>query len=259
MSDDVLFERRGAIAILTLNAPQTRNALSDRMVAALLDVLATVDADQTIRCAILTGAGDTFCSGGNVKEMHSGTGLYAGPPLATRRRLAEGVQRLPRVIDAMEVPIIAAVNGAAHGAGLDLAAMCDLRVASEQAIFAESFVRVGLVSGDGGAWFLPRLIGIGRAMEMTLTGEAIDASTALAYGLVNRVAAHGALLDEALRLAGLIARHPAQAVRLNRRLLRQSLGMTLDGALDVAAAYQALVIGTDEQRAAVGALLAPKR
>lgn len=254
MSEPILIERRGHIALLTLNRPDTRNALSgEAMFAAFEDLFASLNADMSVRVAILTGAGTSFCSGGNVAEMRERTGMFAGSPEDIAQRYREGIQRIPRAFESLQVPIIAAVNGPAIGAGNDLACMCDLRIASSTARFAESFVKVGIVPGDGGCWLLPRVVGYARAAEMALTGDAIDADEALRIGLVSRVVPPDALLGEALRLAERVAANPPQVLRWTRQLLQQARTSTLDEALHAAGRFQGLAHHTADHAEAVAA------
>lgn len=254
MNDPILTERRGHIALLTLNRPDTRNALSgEAMFAAFEQTFAALNADLDVRVAILTGAGTAFCSGGNVAEMRDRTGMFAGSPEQIAQSYRDGIQRIPRAFETLQVPIIAAVNGPAIGAGNDLACMCDLRIASSTARFAESFVKVGIVPGDGGCWLLPRVIGHARAAEMALTGDAIDAEEALRFGLVSRVVAPEALLDEAFRLADRIAANPPQVLRWTRQLLQQARTGTLDEALNAAGRLQGLAHHTADHAEAVAA------
>ena len=254
MNDPILVERRGHVALLTLNRPDTRNALSgEAMFAAFEQTFAELNADMGVRVAILTGAGTAFCSGGNVAEMRERTGMFAGSPGEIAQRYRDGIQRIPRAFESLQVPIIAAVNGPAIGAGNDLACMCDLRIASSTARFAESFVKVGIVPGDGGCWLLPRVIGHARAAEMARTGDTIDAEEALRFGLVSRVVAPEALLDEALRLAGRIAANPPQVLRWTRQLLQQARTGTLDEALNAAGRLQGLAHHTADHAEAVAA------
>ena len=149
--------------------------------------------------------------------------------------------------------MIAAVNGHAMGAGLDLTCMCDIRIASEKAKFAESFVKLGIVAGDGGAWLLPRVIGLSRAAEMSFTGDMIDAQTALAWNLVSRVVPHEDLMSAANELADRIAANAPQAVRMTKRLMREGMHSRLDTALELSAGFQALAHKTAEHREAVSA------
>src|SRR3989304_626690 len=157
MSHDhpVLYEQDGGIVVLTLNEPTTRNAISTAIVKALVECTERINADLSVGCVIVTGAGKGFSSGGNVKRMKDRSELFGGSPVGIRRGYQTGIERIPLAMYGLEAPSIAAVNGAAVGAGCDLACMCDIRIAGRSARFAESFLRVGLVSGDGGAWFLP--------------------------------------------------------------------------------------------------------
>lgn len=256
MTDAVLEENADGIVTLTLNRPEQRNPISDDdVLETLIATLARLDADNATRAIIITGAGSAFSSGGNLKKMGASGGLNDPLPAQTRLNYRRGIQRLPLLIEAMEVPTIAAVNGPAVGAGCDLACMCDLRIAGESARFAESFVKVGIVPGDGGAWFLPRVVGFSKACEMALTGDAIDAREALACGLVSRVVPDADLLAEARALAARIAANPPHAVRMTRRLLRQGRNADLDSLLEMSAAMQALAHATDDHREAVAGLL----
>ena len=214
MSDAVLIERKGPIALVTLNRPDTRNALSADVIAGLVSFLTGANADETLGCIILTGAGKSFSSGGNVKEMRDGTHpMFTGTPIEMQEGYRNGIQQLPRLFHQLDVPAIAAVNGHAIGAGLDLSSMCDIRVASTKATFAESFLRVGLISGDGGAWYLPRVIGQAKAMEMALTCCTLDAVQAKDWGLVSHVTEPESLLDKAWDLAEQIAAFPPKSIR----------------------------------------------
>jgi enoyl-CoA hydratase/carnithine racemase len=164
MTDAVLYERDGAVVTLTLNRPELRNPISDDdVVDAIVAALDQLEDDAEARVAILTGAGSAFSSGGNLKKMAATDGLADAVPVRTRRNYKRGIQRLPLRFAALEVPVIAAVNGPAIGAGCDLTCMCDLRIAGESARFAESFVKLGIIPGDGGAWLLPRVVGFSKA------------------------------------------------------------------------------------------------
>ncbi len=253
-TDPMLFELHGHVAVLTLNRPETRNALSgEAMFAAFEQLFERLNRDLNIRAAVLTGAGSAFCSGGNVAEMRDRSGMFGGTPEQIAANYRAGIQRIPRAFQRLEVPIIAAVNGAAIGAGNDLACMCDIRIASASARFAESFVKLGIVPGDGGCWLLPRLVGASRAAELALTGDTIGADEALRIGLVSRVVAPETLLDEALALAGRIAANPPQVLRWTKQLLRQASSSSLDEALDTAGRFQGLAHQTADHAEAVAA------
>lgn len=249
-------ERLGPVLVLTLDDPATRNALhGDALFRDFEDVVAMANADLDIRAVVLTGAGLAFCSGGNVRDMHERKGMFGGTPPQIAEQYRTGIQRIPRALMRLDVPSIAAVNGAAIGAGCDLACMCDLRIASERAVFAESFVKVGIVPGDGGSWLLPRIVGYARAAQMAFTGAMIDAEEALALGLVMRVVPHERLMPEALDLAQRIATNPPQALRWTKRLLQESMHERLDTILTMAASFQALAHQTADHAEAVAALL----
>jgi len=257
VSNLVLYEGDAeGIVTLTLNRPDLRNPISDQeMVEALLAAVERLDNDSDARVAILTGAGKGFSSGGNIQEMKPGGTLNKGSPVKTRSGYKRGIQRLPLAFAALEVPVIAAVNGAAIGAGCDLACMCDLRIAGESARFAESFVKLGLIAGDGGSWLLPRVIGWSKAAEMALTGDMIDAREALACGLVSQVVPDADLIDAARTLARRIAANPPHAVRMTKRLLWEGRRSDLASLLEMAAAMQAAAHSTNDHAEAVDAFL----
>jgi enoyl-CoA hydratase/carnithine racemase len=252
----IRFERDGAIATLTVDQPESMNAITDEAtVDALCAVFEDVQRDTSVRALIITGGGRVFSSGGNIKHMRDRAGTFAGNAIDVRNGYRRGEQRLPRALFELECPTIAAVNGPAIGAGLDFALMCDMRVASSNASFAESFVRVGIIPGDGGAWFLPRVVGWARAHEMALTGAAIDAQTAEAWGMVSRVVAPEELLPTARRIAEQVAANPPLAVRLTKRLLREAQNLALGPSLELAAAYQGALHQTEDHQEAVRAML----
>ncbi|AFM16378.1 enoyl-CoA hydratase/carnithine racemase [Mycolicibacterium chubuense NBB4] len=241
MSTPLRVDTDGPVQVWTIDAPEVGNAITGPEVIAGFEALVdAANGDNTIRAIILTGAGKIFSAGGNVKEMADRQGMFGLAPIDQRRAYIDGIQRIPRALGRLEVPLIAAVNGAAIGAGCDLAMMCDIRIASQRASFAESFVTLGLIPGDGGTWFLPRAVGYARAAELTFTGERIDAETAAEWGLVSRVVAHDELLTAARALADRIAVNPPHALRMAKRLLQESVSGSLESTLAMAAAMQPL-------------------
>ncbi|QRY53459.1 crotonase/enoyl-CoA hydratase family protein [Mycolicibacterium septicum] len=241
MTSPLNVQTDGPIQLWTVDLPDVGNAITGKDVIAAFEAgVDAVNRDNAIRAVILTGAGKFFSAGGNVKEMADRQGMFGLDAIDQRRAYIDGIQRIPRALGRLEVPLIAAVNGAAIGAGCDLAMMCDVRIASERASFAESFVQLGLIPGDGGTWFLPRAIGYARAAELTFTGERIDATTALEWGLVSRVVPHEELLAEARALADKIAANPPHALRMAKRLLQESITGSLESTLSMAAAMQPL-------------------
>ncbi|CDO10940.1 enoyl-CoA hydratase [Mycolicibacterium cosmeticum] len=241
MSAPLDIRTEGGVQLWTIDRPEVGNAITGKdVIAAFESAIDAANQDNEIRAIILTGAGKIFSAGGNVKEMADRLGMFGLAAIDQRRAYVDGIQRIPRALARLEVPLIAAVNGAAIGAGCDLAMMCDIRIASERASFAESFVQLGLIPGDGGTWFLPPAIGYARAAEMTFTGERIDAATALEWGLVNRVVRHDDLLEQARVLADRIAVNPPHALRMAKRLLQESRAGSLESTLSLAAAMQPL-------------------
>jgi len=256
MSAFLLIEREDDVVTVCMNRPDTRNALTEpAQMQEFTDLCGELRRDLSVKAMILTGAGKAFCAGGNIKDMRDRAGIFSGSPYTLRNSYRDGIQRIPLALYELEIPIIAGVNGAAIGAGLDLACMCDIRLASQSATFAESFVRLGIVPGDGGAWLLPRAIGLARASIMAFTGDAIDAAKALEWGLVAQVTPDADLLGEARSLARRIAANPGHALRLTKRLLREGQHMRLDSLLELSASFQALAHHTEEHRDAVRAFL----
>jgi enoyl-CoA hydratase/carnithine racemase len=256
VSEKILFGLEGHVATLTLNQPELRNPITDvDFVDAFVERCGKIQGDINIRCVIVTGAGKGFSSGGNLKHMRDRIGTFSGTAAEIAENYREGIQRIPKAMAALDVPVIAAVNGPAYGAGCDLAMMCDIRLASETAIFAENFVKVGIIPGDGGAWFLPRAIGASRAAEMTFTGDPIDAATALKWGLVSSVVPGDKLMTAARQLAGRIAVNPPRQLRMAKRLLRKSMHSRLQDVLELSAVFQGVCHLTEDHKEAVASLL----
>jgi 2-(1,2-epoxy-1,2-dihydrophenyl)acetyl-CoA isomerase len=254
-SEPLLFEQTGRVMVITINRPDRRNVLAgDDLFDAFADIPKRLNNDLSIRAAILTGAGKAFCAGGDIKDMRDRKGMFGGTPAEVKSRYSNGIQRIPVALSQLDVPIIAAVNGAAIGAGLDLACMCDIRIAAKSAIFAESFVKLGIISGDGGAWFLPRVIGASRARELAFTGDTIDAAQALALNLVSRTVPDVDLLSEAMALANRIASNPPQVLRWTKRMLREAEAGTMTATLDLASSLQSLAHHTGDHAEAIAAV-----
>ena len=246
--------REGHVLILTMSSPDTRNALtSDDQFAEFEQRCREINDDFSVRCVILTGEGSAFCAGGNVKDMRDRTGLFSGDPFSQADAYRRGIQRIPRAIHSLNVPAIAAVNGPAVGAGCDLATMCDIRIGSDKAMFAESFVKLGIIPGDGGAWFLPRAVGYSNACKMAFTGEPVRAAEALSMGLLSEVVDADQLLPRSIELAQSVAANPPHAVRLTKQLMRASENASLDELLDKSAAFQAVCHAEPDHAEAVAA------
>ena len=257
MGDFIRRETIGKTAILHLNRPDTLNAIGtladcDDFVAAIQ----AVGEDRSISCMILTGTGRGFSAGGNLKAMQDKTGIGPGEqPGDTRNTYRRGVQSITRALMDLEVPAIAAINGHAVGLGCDLACLCDIRIAAQSALFSCSFIKVGLVPGDGGAWSLSRVVGYATAAELFFTGDRFDAQHAKEIGLVSRVVPDAELLPTAMALADRITADPARALRLTKRLLREAQTARMGEILELSAAYQAIVHETADHKEAVSAFL----
>jgi enoyl-CoA hydratase/carnithine racemase len=236
-------DRDGAVAIIRLNRPDTLNALDAELVSALAAELERTAGDSSVRAVVLTGSGGSFCSGADLKEALAD--LESGTALGTR--LAP-FQAAIRTIAGAPQPVIAAVDGAAVGFGADLALACDLRVLSERAYLQEKFVGIGLMPDGGGTFHLPRLIGTGRALELLLFGDKVEAPRALELGLANRVVSASALLDEAMDLARRLSEGPPLALAAIKQATRQSLSGTLESALGLEAVGQSRLLASDDLR-----------
>ena len=255
MSDFLIYQQDGPVVTLTMNQPEQRNPLTgNTAVAEFLAAIDRIDGDPGVRCVILTANGPSFSAGGDIREMKR-QATPAVTEMDIRQDYRRGIQRLPLALFNLEVPVIAAVNGHAIGAGLDLACMCDIRIASERAKFAESFAKLGLIPGDVGAWLLPRIVGLSRAAELAFTGDTIDARQALDWNLVSRVVPHEQLMEAARALAARITAHPSHGLRMTKRLMREGLHSRLDTVLELSAVFQAVSHKTADHREAVDAFL----
>lgn len=253
---DALLQLDGRVATLTLDRDDVRNALTGTRLAD--DIEATVDwinANEDVSVLVLTGAGKAFSAGGNVKHMLQREETFGGDVYAVQKQYREGIQRIPLALHRLEVPAIAAINGAAIGAGFDLACMCDLRIAAQDSIMGETFVNLGIIPGDGGAWFLQRLVGYQRAAELTFSGRTFGAQEALAMGIVLEVVEGAALKARAQALAASFAAKPPQALRLTKRLMKSATRLELGDFLAQCAVFQGMCHNTADHLEAVGAFL----
>lgn len=249
-------DRDGHVVTLTMNRPDSLNALgADGDGREFADACEAINEDIDLRCVVLTGAGKAFSAGGDVKAMRERSGNFAGGAVDLRNQYRSNIHRIARALHGLDVPLIAAVNGAAIGLGCDISCFADIRVASDRARFGVTFLKLGLIPGDGGSWLLPRVIGQSRAAELFFTGDLIDAATAAEWGLVSRVVPADALMDEAMALARRIAAMPPHALRLTKRLMRQGQSIGYDAALDLAASTQPLLHMTEDHMEGLDALL----
>jgi len=246
----------GPVTTLTIDRADTMNPLGapgdgDEFT----QVCNEINRNMQTRCVILTGAGRAFSAGGDIKAMQSRSGTFGGSPPAISDGYRNNIHMMLRALYSLRVPVIAAVNGPAIGLGCDVACLADIRIASEKAKFGVTFLKLGIIPGDGGTWILPRVIGMSRASELFYTGDVIDPATALDWGLVSRVVAQDDLLSEARKLADKVAAMPPHALRHAKMLLRQGQQVSYDSALELAANTQALMHLTDDHMEGVNALI----
>jgi 2-(1,2-epoxy-1,2-dihydrophenyl)acetyl-CoA isomerase len=248
--DCIRYEVRDSVATIALNRPEALNALTDEMKRELLDALKTAERDEAVRAILLTGEGRGFCAGEALNQEL--VKLEAPPVDRTLRDFYHPVIEKMRSIDK---PIVAAVNGTCAGAGVSLALAADLRLAADKASFVMAFVKIGLVPDAGGTFFLPRLVGMGKALEMCMTGDKVDGAEAERIGLVNRVVPHDRLMEESMALAGRLAKLPTKAIGLMKRALNRSFDRPLEEQLSYEADLQAIAARSEDFREGVRAFL----
>jgi enoyl-CoA hydratase/carnithine racemase len=236
------------VATILLNRPSARNAFTLEMIDAWAAALEAAQSDSDVAVIVLRGAGGAFCAGIDLDRIHAEFGTT---PIEQKEYLRQRIQRIPRLVEQVDKPLIAAINGAATGAGLDMALMCDMRLAARSARLAETYIRLGLLPGDGGAYYLPRLVGYSRAFELLLTGAAIDAEEAQRIGLVNHVYDDEELIPRTYALARRIGEFPPTISALMKRTLRQSSSADLATALDLVSSHLGVVRATPESQAAM--------
>jgi enoyl-CoA hydratase/carnithine racemase len=246
---DLLYEVKDRIATITLNRPDKLNAFTGPMIEAWAGALAEAQRDDAVNVVVVTGAGRAFCAGGDVGRMGQGTPT----PLEHKNQLWENIHRVPRTLEAMDKPVIAMVNGLAVGAGMGMCVMCDVRVASDEARFSTGYVKVGLVPGDGDTYFLPRLVGAAKALELLWTADFIEAGEAYRLGIVNRVVPAPELATATYGLAQQIADGPQIPIRMIKRLVYQSLRLDLRTHLDLVSSHMAVVRQTIDHAEGVAA------
>lgn len=244
-----------SILWLTLNNPEQSNAISLEMVDSLTQVLRFADFDPSVRVIVIRGEGASFCAGGDLKAMQNKTGMFAGESNELRMRYIHGIQQIPKCIEELSKPVIAMVHGPAIGAGCDLAMMCDLRIGTEKAKFGETFVKLGLVPGDGGTFFLQRVIGFSKAMQMSLTGDLVGGEEAYQWGLLSYfVADESHLQRETEKLAAKIAGNAPVAVQMTKKAMKTAYLNDLATILDLSAAYQGITQRTEDHFRALEAM-----
>ena len=248
------------VATLTFQRDDLRNALTGTtLIDDIVQTAAWANLNRDVSVLIITGDGKAFSSGGNVKEMRDKQGIFGGHAAEIQEQYRQGIQRIPLAMYDIEVPTIAAVNGAAIGAGFDLCNMCDIRIGCPDTLLGETFINLGIIPGDGGAWFLQRVAGYQRAVELTMTGRLIKADEALEYGILMEVVEREELLPRAREIAAEIAAKPPRGVRMTKRLLKAAQRIELKDLLDMSASMQAISHQMEDHREAVDAFLDKRR
>ncbi|MFB3926496.1 MAG: enoyl-CoA hydratase/isomerase family protein [Syntrophales bacterium] len=249
---DLLFLQDNGIATILLNRPRKKNSFTMEMIDLWVDALEVSRKDPEIKVIVVTGSGDSFCSGADL------TGLPDVENCAVEHKnmLWEQIHRVALILEDIDKPVIAAVNGVAVGAGMDMALMCDLRFAADTASFSEGYVRIGVVPGDGGCYYLPRLVGIAKALELFWTGDFIDAGEALRIGMVNRVYPADKLIEETYRFARRLADGPGLAIRTTKRATYQSCRLDLRTALDLISSHVGVIRTSKDHHDAMKRMMA---
>ncbi len=254
MSDYLKLERQeDGVLVATMNRPQQRNALGKGDEQELIELARMINEDLSIKALVYTGAGTVFCAGADLPLLQAMSKRSASDLAAW---YPANIQRLPVAMLGIDVPTIAAVNGPALGIGFDIACMFDIRIASETARFAESFITMGIVPGDGGAWLSQHATDYATACELAFTGDPIDAERALKCGLVSKVVPEEQTLPEAVALASRMARRSGPALRMSKRLMRAGRSDSLAAVLQLSAAFQAIAHGTEEHHELINSAVA---
>jgi 2-(1,2-epoxy-1,2-dihydrophenyl)acetyl-CoA isomerase len=246
----ILYDVADSVAVITFNRPEVRNAFNDQLAEEVQAALKKAERDDGVRCVVITGAGPGFCAGQDLAAVRE-----RGEGLSFREHLLRTFNPIVAKLRSLEKPIVASVNGAAAGAGWGLALACDIRYASEAARFRMAFIGIGLVPDSGTSFFLPRIVGLGKALEIAYTNEVVDANTALSLGLVNRVLPADQLLPATLDLARKLAQGPTRGLGLTKRAMNHALNVDLEAALDYEAFLQDIAGRTTDHREGVQAFL----
>lgn len=247
---EILYTVEDGIATLTLNRPERMNSFSGGLLSGWADGIQRAAQDNDVRVLVVTGNGRAFCAGADLRATGSDDTVLRqeSTPGERRNSLRFSVHRVAQALQYLDKPYIAAVNGAAVGAGMDMASMADVRIASDQARFGMSYVNVGLVPGDGGAWLLPRIVGVQKALDLIWRGELFDAQEALEMGYVARVVPHDDLMTEAGDYARRLADGPPIAIQMAKRLVYRAMDQTFMEALEAAQAAMTVVQTTEDAR-----------
>lgn len=258
---DLIYEVKNNLARITMNRPEHLNCFSEEMIHLWTAALEDIRDRDDIYAVLLSGNGKAFCAGGDIKAMAAGDGFFeshddiTSTALARKNSLWKGIQRIPLILEEIDKPVVAKIHGSAVGAGLDMALMCDVRIASESATMAESYFNAGIVPGDGGAYFLPRLVGRDKALDMFWTTRALKGPEAERIGLVTHTVPDDQLDEYVEQYMQKILEAPQQAMRLTKRAIDQSAQSTLRSSLDMVSSFMGIVTELDEYSTRTAALV----
>lgn len=265
----LLYEKDGVIAKLILNRPEALNAFSLSMIKGWAEALQDAQDDSNIRVVVVTAVGKAFCAGGDVKSMLAGDGFIAGAEngecwgdkaINRKRALTNHIHKIALILEAMDKPVICAINGSAVGAGLDMALMCDIRIAADNVQLSGGYVKAGLVPGDGGCYYMPRLVGVAKALELLWTADFISAEEALRIGMVNKVVPAAELEKATMEMARKIADNPPVCVQMIKRAVYSGQRtQDLRTALDLISSHMAIVTEMEDHKEGVSAFIEKRK
>ena len=255
MTDHLKFSIADGIGRIVLDRPDRMNAFTFQMIDAWTAALERCRTEDAVKVVIVTGSGTSFCSGGDIVEMGE---RLDHTPEQRKSELFERIERIPLALENLDKPVMAAVNGVATGAGMDLALMCDIRYAAQSARFAETYIKVGLVPGAGGAHFLPRLVGVSKALELFFTGDFVDAPEALRIGIVNKVFPDATLMEEVEKIARRMCQAPGLTLRMTKRAIYQGMRNDLRTNLDLISSHYAVITSTEAHKTLVRSFIAAR-
>lgn len=262
---DLIFEVDNHIGRIILNRPESLNAFSEEMILKWAEALERVRDDDDIRAVVVSGNGRAFCSGGDIKEMMKGKGFYkseediSSTALARKNSIWKKVHRVPLLLEEIDKPVIAKVHGVAFGAGLDMALMCDVRIVAESAKLSESYLNVGLVPGDGGTYFLPRLVGLDKALDLLWTRKILTAKEAEEIGMVTYVVPDDELDDFTEEYLQILVNGPQEAMRFTKRAVYQNRDMSLRASLDMISSSMGIVTELEDYQRGVEAIIEKRK
>lgn len=254
---DILFQKEGKIAVITLNRPEQMNAFTIDMIDQWANALEEYKRDDDVQAIVLTGTGEkSFCSGVDLNSLDA---MDSSKAINRKNVLWKHVHRVALALEGLDKPMLCAVNGVSVGAGMDMSLMCDIRFASENARFSEGYIKVGIVPGDGGAYYLPRIVGMAKALEMLWTGDFLTAAEAKEVGIVNKVFSSEDLMPKTMEFAERLVNSPTLAIQMIKRAVYQSVNLDLRTSLDLISSHFSILGDTEDHREGLASLLEKRK